>query len=81
MKIHNSLILSISVLALSACSQVTPGNVGVQVTSWGPGAGVDTQPKPVGIYFTGINSSIHEYPISTQTYVWSNSQHEGRNWN
>lgn len=77
MKIRNIMMIGVALVSLSACARVQPGNVGVQVTSWGGDAGVDPNPKGIGTYFTGMGTSIYEYPVSTQTYVWTKSSSEG----
>jgi regulator of protease activity HflC (stomatin/prohibitin superfamily) len=77
MKKRNIAFLLTSVLAVSACSRVTPGNVGVKVDQYGSGAGVDSKSVGVGTYWTGPGTSIEEYPISTQTYTWTKSTEEG----
>lgn len=77
MKKRNIVFLLTSVLAVSACSRVTPGNVGVKVDQYGSGAGVDSKSVGVGTYWTGPGTSIEEYPISTQTYTWTKSTEEG----
>ena len=80
-KIAMIAILGLSTIGLSACSQVEPGNVGVEVSKWGGSAGVNPEPRGVGTYFTGLGTSIHEYPVSTQTYVWTRSSQEGKDVN
>jgi len=81
MKIRDIILLSVCAVSLGACSRVAPGNVGIQVTSWGSNAGVDPDPKGIGTYFTGLGTSIYEYPVSTHTYVWTASSNEGKNVN
>lgn len=81
MKKRNIVFLLTSVLAVSACSRVTPGNVGVKVDQYGSGAGVDSKSVGVGTYWTGPGTSIEEYPISTQTYTWTKSTEEGNTTN
>lgn len=66
----------LTTVSLSACSRVTPGNVGVRVNQYGSSAGVDKDPVGVGTYWTGWGTSIEEYPISTQTYTWTRSTDE-----
>jgi regulator of protease activity HflC (stomatin/prohibitin superfamily) len=74
-------LASVAVAGLSACSRVTPGNVGVRVDQYGSSAGVDKTPLGVGTYWTGPGVSIYEYPISTQTYTWTKSVNEGKSVN
>ena len=71
-------LVAVLAVSTSSCSRVTPGNVGVRVNQYGSSAGVDPTPLGVGTYFTGPGVTIYEYPISTQTYTWTQSTVEGR---
>jgi regulator of protease activity HflC (stomatin/prohibitin superfamily) len=64
-------------LALTACTQVKPGHVGVRVDNLGSNAGVENRSLGVGYYWTGFAQAIYEYPIYTQTYNWTVSRSEG----
>lgn len=74
-------LAALAALSLSACTRVTPGNVGVRVNQQGSDAGVEPTPLGVGTYMTGLFTSIYEYPISTQSYTWTASKEEGKEVN
>ena len=63
-------------LSLAACSQVTPGHVGVRVNNLGSNAGVEPKALGIGWYFTGVGQHIYEYPVFTSTYTWTESHTE-----
>jgi len=71
MKIKLFALIATSALALGACSQVEPGHVGIRVDQYGSGAGVSKDSLPVGTYFTGVGTTIYEYPVFTKTYTWT----------
>ncbi len=70
-------VIAAASLALGACTQVTPGHVGVRVNNLGSAAGVESTPLGVGYYWTGFAQAIYAYPIYTQTYNWTSSKDEG----
>ena len=63
-------------VGFTSFTHVDTGHVGIQVNNLG--GGVQPEAKPVGWYFTPPSVSIHEYPVSTKTYVWSKSAGEGK---
>lgn len=64
---------------LAGCLEKVPaGNVGVMVSLYGTDKGVQAQQLGVGRYWVGINQELYLFPTFTQTYTWSQSQHEGR---
>ncbi len=69
--------LAAAALALTACTQVKPGHVGVRVDNLGSNAGVENTALGVGYYWTGFAQAIYEYPVYTQTYNWTQSANEG----
>lgn len=71
------LLVGAAALSLAACTQVHPGQVGIKVSQYGSGAGVDTQSYGVGTYFHGFGTHYEVYPASTQNYTWSASDKEG----
>lgn len=56
---------------LSGCDSVPAGYVGVKVNKYGDDRGVQNEVVGPGRYFTGINTSIYEFPTYTitDTYV------------
>lgn len=75
------LILAAAALSLGACSQVSPGHVGIKVNRWGSDAGVSTEALGMGTYYAGPGTSIEEYPVFTSTKVWTASSTEGSKTN
>jgi len=71
MKKITGLLIAAMALAVSACSNVSPGHVGVKVNRYGSSAGVESKAVGVGTYFTGMGTSIEEYPIYTNNYSWA----------
>lgn len=67
------MLLAVATMAVSACSNVSPGHVGVKVNRYGSSAGVEDKAVGVGTYFTGMGTSIEEYPIYTNNYSWAKS--------
>jgi regulator of protease activity HflC (stomatin/prohibitin superfamily) len=69
-------VVGLFLIILTSCSfeRVSPGNVGVRVNNFGSQSGVDPAPKSVGWYFTPPGSTIYEYPVSTQIYVWKGDE-------
>ncbi len=76
---HSKLVILILLAGTTAaCSRVTPGHVGVKVNQYGSSAGVSDTALPVGSYYTGIGTTIYEYPIFTNTYAWTKGTTEGK---
>ncbi len=57
--------------AVTSCSRVEPGHVGIKVNNFGSSAGVSNRALGVGWYFTPVGSNIYEYPVYTSTYAWT----------
>jgi regulator of protease activity HflC (stomatin/prohibitin superfamily) len=81
MKIKSILLIGATAMSLAACSNISPGHVGVKVNSIGSDAGVESKSLPVGWYMTGPTTHIYEYPVFTQTVVWTRSLTEGSDTN
>lgn len=71
MNIRNAILLTTAALAVTACSRIEPGEVGVKVNRYGSGSGVESAAVGVGTYFSAWGVDYYAYPISTQTYTWS----------
>ncbi|QTH24599.1 prohibitin family protein [Rhizorhabdus wittichii] len=65
------IVAAVSMLSVAACTRVEPGHVGVKVNQYGSDAGVENAALGVGTYWTMIGTTIYEYPIFTNSYVWS----------
>lgn len=72
-----TMLLSLSVLALAACSKVPAGNVGVKFQMYGDGKG-SLQELPPGRYWVGWGYEMYTFPTFTQTYTFTRSAAEGR---
>lgn len=77
MKISRIILLATAALSMAACSRVEPGHVGIKVDQYGSGAGVSAIPLGVGTYWAGPGTTIYEYPVFTNTYVWTKDPTEG----
>lgn len=67
-------LLLLCVLALSACSKVPAGNVGVKVYLLGGAKGVDTEQLAPGRYWIGVNEELYLFPTFTQNYTWAKTE-------
>jgi regulator of protease activity HflC (stomatin/prohibitin superfamily) len=76
MRYRTILLVAAAAVALAACGQVKPGNVGIKVNQYGSGAGVDPTPLGIGTYFTPPGTSIEEFPISTKNYTYTSNAGE-----
>jgi len=65
------------VLALTACSKVPAGNVGIKAYLLGTSKGVDTEQLGPGRYWIGVNEELYLFPTFTQNYVWTKACVEG----
>lgn len=72
------LLLSLSVLFMSACTQVPAGHVGVKVYLLGSNKGVDHEVLGIGRYYIGMNEQLFLFPVFQQNYTWTHSEHEGK---
>lgn len=70
------LLVGAAALSLGACTQVKPGEVGIKVSQYGTGSGVDPNAVGVGTYFHGFGTHYEIYPASTKTYTWTASANE-----
>ena len=73
---RNSIAL-LSLIALTACSYVPAGNVGVKVNLLGNDKGVDSEILPVGRYWIGINEELYLFPTFMQNYEWTQDSRTG----
>lgn len=65
-------ILAVSVvLAVSACSRVEPGQVGIKAYMLGGSKGVDHEVLTPGRYWIGVNERLYIFPTFTQNEVWT----------
>jgi regulator of protease activity HflC (stomatin/prohibitin superfamily) len=67
------------VLLLVGFMRIEPGHVGIKVHYSGGQRGVDDFPTQIGwlFYLRGF-STVLEWPVFTQTVIWTRSQHEGK---
>lgn len=74
-----NLFLLIAVLAMAACGRVGPGEVGVKVSQFGTGAGVQSVPLTTGTHALSFGESIISFPTNTLTEKWTGEQGSGGN--
>lgn len=60
--------------ALSGCSKVPAGNVGVIVNLYGSEKGVDLKEVGTGRYWVGWNEELFLFPTFTQTETWAGDE-------
>lgn len=65
------------IIAVSGCSKVPAGNVGIKVHLLGSSKGVDSEELGPGRYWIGINEDLYLFPTFTQNYTWTKSSDEG----
>lgn len=68
----------LSLLFMTACSQVPAGHVGVKVYLLGTNKGVDHEVLGIGRYYIGMNEQLYLFPVFQQNYTWTRSEHEGK---
>jgi regulator of protease activity HflC (stomatin/prohibitin superfamily) len=65
-------------LALSACTTINPGHVGIRVNSYGANRGVEDYPAVTGfVTYNPISTSVIEYPVFVQNVSWTKDVTEG----
>lgn len=62
--------VALSALALTSCSKVPAGNVGVKVYLLGSEKGVDNEVLGPGRYWIGMNEDLFLFPTFTQNKTW-----------
>lgn len=70
-------IIALAALALTACSKVPAGNVGIKAYLLGTSKGVDTEQLGPGRYYIGLNEELYLFPTFTQNYTWAKDCQEG----
>jgi len=67
----------VAMAAVTACSKVPAGYVGVKVNLYGSVKGVNADEIGPGRYWIGMNEELYVFPTFTQNYVWTASKTEG----
>lgn len=71
-------LATLLMLAITGCTRVGPGYVGIKVSMAGDSRGVDSAPAVTGWnFYNPALSNIYEYPTFVQTAVWTKSPNEG----
>lgn len=71
-----NLVLVLSLMGIGACTNISPGHVGVRINKCS-GGGVDDEPLGVGYHSSGPCVDIEEYPTFQQTLILTKSDTEG----
>jgi len=71
------ILLVMIALALSACSKVPAGNVGIKFYLLGGDKGADTEELGPGRYWIGVNEELYLFPTFTQNYTWTKEPIDG----
>jgi regulator of protease activity HflC (stomatin/prohibitin superfamily) len=69
-------LIAVPVIGCMACTNISPGHVGVRVNKCS-GGGVDQAPVSVGYHGVGPCVDIYEFPTFQQTLILTKSPHEG----
>lgn len=72
------IFLLLALVALSACSKVPAGNVGVKVQLLGSDKGVGIEELTPGRYWIGWNEELFLFPTFTQNETWSGEGEGGQ---
>ena len=64
------LAIGFMALAITACSKVPAGYVGVKVYLLGSDKGVDTEVLTPGRHWIGWNEDLYQFPTFTQNFTW-----------
>lgn len=68
-----------SVIYLTGCTSISPGNVGIEVSKAGSSRGVqDVALKTGWVFYNPMWTSVIEYPTYMQTVKWTKNPDEGR---
>lgn len=78
MKGNILVVALVSMVALSGCQRIEPGNVGIRVNMYGSEKGVEDYPLVTGVtVYNPFTTSVFEYPTFVQTAVWSREARSG----
>ena len=71
-------VVGLLVLILLGLTRIDPGHVGIKIHYGGGQRGVEDFPTTIGwvFYVRGL-STVLEWPVFTQTVIWTRSPHEG----
>ncbi|HFU0228925.1 TPA: SPFH domain-containing protein [Vibrio parahaemolyticus] len=76
-KLKSLLLVAMAALAMTGCSKITAGHVGIKVNLLGGDKGVQAEEVGVGRYWVGMNEELYSFPTFSQNYVWTASETEG----
>jgi len=69
--------LAIFGLAITGCSKVEPGYVGIKVNEYGSQKGVEDFPLQTGrVWYNPFTETIYKFPTFVQTATWTKDSHE-----
>ena len=69
----------IAAFALTGCSKVPPGYVGIKVNQYGSQRGVEDFPLQTGrVNYNPFTEDVYKFPTFLQTVVWTRDANEGR---
>jgi len=69
--------LAIFGLAMTGCSKVEPGYVGIKVNEYGSQKGVEDFPLQTGrVWYNPFTETIYKFPTFVQTATWTKDNHE-----
>jgi regulator of protease activity HflC (stomatin/prohibitin superfamily) len=72
-------VLAMGVMALSGCTRIGPGHVGIVINQAGSNKGVLETPVQTGwVFYNWLTESVVEYPTYVQTAKWTKNVDEGK---
>lgn len=77
-KLFKTIVAVAAMLAVSACSRVESGYVGIKVNLLGSDKGVQQEVLGAGRYFIGMNEELYIFPTFQQNCAWTASETEGK---
>jgi regulator of protease activity HflC (stomatin/prohibitin superfamily) len=67
-----------ALVALTGCTTVPPGEVGIAVNKWGSNRGVEDYPLQTGaVMYNPFSTTVYTYPTTMQSVVWTVDAKEG----
>jgi regulator of protease activity HflC (stomatin/prohibitin superfamily) len=77
-KLITTLFACVTVLAITGCTRIEPGYVGIKVNQSGSEKGVENYPQQTGwVFYFPLTTRVYEYPTFQQNVIWCEAVTEG----